>query len=546
MLGLMQSRPLLVSTLVDYAASCHGDTEIVSRDPDGIMHRTNYAAIARRAKRLGHGLQSLGVEFGQPVATLAWNSSRHLELYYGVTGSGRILHTVNPRLFPDQIRYIINHAEDAYVFFDPLFAPLVEQLAPHLPLVRGWVALCEAADMPAVNVEQLLGYEDIMAAAAEDYDWPEFDENTASTLCYTSGTTGNPKGVLYSHRSTILHAFAACAADAFGFTARDSMLVVVPLFHANAWSVPFAAPLSGVKLVLPGPRLDPESIYLLLEQEGCTVAGGIPTIWLNFLAWLEPRQTQLDLSRLKLKRVFAGGTAPPRAMIENFRDLLGVYLMHAWGMTETSPLVTVGSPLAKHQEASADQIVDMQVSQGRQVYGVELKLAGADGETLPHDGRSVGELKVRGNWVISGYFKNEGGQVVDPDGWFGTGDVATIDPDGYVHLTDRLKDVIKSGGEWISSIEIENLAVSHPDVFEAAVIAVHHSVWQERPLLLIQPKPGREPGKESILEFLSSRIAKWWLPDDVVFVDSLPHTATGKLLKTELRARYHGHLAVSG
>jgi len=546
MLGLMQSRPLLVSTLVDYAASCHGGTEIVSRDPDGIMHRTNYAAIARRAKRLGHGLQSLGVEFGHPVATLAWNSSRHLELYYGVTGSGRILHTVNPRLFPDQIRYIINHAEDAYVFFDPVFAPLVEQLAPHLPLVRGWVALCSAADMPAVNVERLLCYEDIMAAAADGYDWPEFDENTASTLCYTSGTTGNPKGVLYSHRSTILHAFAACAADAFGFTARDSMLVVVPLFHANAWSVPFAAPLSGVKLVLPGPRLDPESIYLLLEQEGCTVAGGIPTIWLNFLAWLEPRQTQLDLSRLKLKRVFAGGTAPPRAMIENFRDLLGVYLMHAWGMTETSPLVTVGSPLAKHQEASAEQIVDMQVSQGRQVYGVELKLAGADGETLPHDGRSVGELKVRGNWVISGYFKNEGGQVVDPDGWFGTGDVATIDPDGYVHLTDRLKDVIKSGGEWISSIEIENLAVSHPDVFEAAVIAVHHPVWQERPLLLIHPKPGREPGKESILEFLSSRIAKWWLPDDVVFVDSLPHTATGKLLKTELRARYHGHLAVSG
>lgn len=546
MLGLMQSRPLLVSTLIDFAASCHGDREIVSRDPDGIIHRTNYAAIARRARRLAHGLQTLAVEFGQPVATLAWNSFRHLELYYGVTGSGRILHTVNPRMFADQIRYIINHAEDAYVFFDPVFAPLVEQLAPHLPLVRGWVAMCDAADMPAVKVEKLLCYEDIIAAAADDYAWPAFDENSASTLCYTSGTTGNPKGVLYSHRSTILHAFATCAADSFAFTARDSMLVVVPLFHANAWGVPFAAAMSGVKLVLPGPRLDPESIYLLLEQEGCTMAGGIPTVWLNFLAWLETRQTQLDVSRLKLRRVFAGGVAPPRAMIEKFRDLLGVYLLHAWGMTETSPLVTLASPLAKHQGASAGTIVDMQVTQGRQIYGVELKLTGADGETLPHDGQSVGELKVRGNWVISGYFKNEGGQVVDPDGWFGTGDVATIDPDGYVHLTDRLKDVIKSGGEWISSIEIENLAVSHPDVFEAAVIAVHHPVWQERPLLLIQPKPGHQPSKESVLEFLSSRIAKWWLPDDVVFVDSLPHTATGKLLKTELRARYHGHLAVSG
>jgi fatty-acyl-CoA synthase len=302
----------------------------------------------------------------------------------------------------------------------------------------------------------------------------------------------------------------------------------------------------GAKLVLPGPKLDPESIYMLLEQEGCTTAGAIPTIWLNFLAWLEPRRQELDLSRLKLKRVFAGGTAPPRATIEKLRDLLGVYLLHAWGMTETSPLVTVGSPLAKHDTATADEIVDMQVRQGRQVYGVELKLVGDDGQILPHDGKSVGELKVRGNWVISGYFKAEGGRVVDKDGWFGTGDVATIDPDGYVQLTDRLKDVIKSGGEWISSIEIENLAVSHPDVFEAAVIAVHHPVWQERPLLLIQPRPGTEPSKESILDFLSSRIVKWWLPDDVVFVDSLPHTATGKLLKTELRARYHGHLAVSG
>jgi acyl-CoA synthetase (AMP-forming)/AMP-acid ligase II len=546
MFGLMQNRPLLISTLIDYAASYHGDREIVSRHPDGTVHRTNYAVIAQRAKRLANALTSLGIEFGHPVATLAWNGFRHLELYYGVTSSGRILHTVNPRLFPEQIQYIINHAEDGYIFFDPVFVPLVEQLAPHLPLVRGWVALCDAAAMPSANVENLLCYEDLLAAASPDYEWPAFDENTASTLCYTSGTTGNPKGVLYSHRSTVLHAFGACSVDSLAFTARDSILVVVPLFHANAWSIPFSAAMCGAKLVLPGPRLDPESIYTLLQQEGCTAAGGIPTIWLNFLAWLEDRRTQLDLSRLKLKRVFSGGTAPPRATIEKFRDLLGVFLLHAWGMTETSPIVTVGSPLAKHDGQTPDEIVDMQVRQGRQMYGVELKLVGADGQALPHDGKAVGELKVRGNWVISGYFKGEGGQVIDADGWFGTGDVATIDPDGYVQLTDRLKDVIKSGGEWISSIEIENLAVSHPDVFEAAVIAVHHPVWQERPLLLIQPKPGREPTKESIMDFLSSRIVKWWMPDDIVFVESLPHTATGKLLKTELRARYHGHLAVSG
>ena len=546
MLGLMQNHPLLVSTLVDYAASSHADREIVSRDPDGIIHRTNYATVASRSRRLANALHALGVGFGQPVATLAWNSFRHLELYYGVTGSGRILHTVNPRLFLDQIKYIINHAEDSYVFFDPAFIALVEQLAPHLPLVRGWVVLCNEADLPAVKADNLLCYETLLDAASPEYDWPVFDENTASTLCYTSGTTGNPKGVLYSHRSTVLHAFGACTTDSFAFSARDTILVVVPLFHANAWGVPFAAALCGAKLVLPGPRLDPESIYTLLDTEQCTAAGGIPTIWLNFLAWLETRQHELDLSRLKLQRVFAGGTAPPRATIEKFRDILGVFLLHVWGMTETSPIVTVAAPLPKHRGLDPDKIVDMQITQGRQVCGIELKLAGTDGQALPHDGTTVGELKVRGNWVVSGYFKNEGGQVLDAEGWFSTGDAATIDPDGYVRLTDRLKDVIKSGGEWISSIEIETLAVSHPDVFEAAVIAVHHPVWQERPLLLVHPKPGRQPTKQSILDFLASRVAKWWLPDDVIFVESLPHTATGKLLKTALRAQYQGHLAVSG
>jgi acyl-CoA synthetase (AMP-forming)/AMP-acid ligase II len=546
MLGLMQQRPLLISSLIDYAATWHGDRQIVSRDPEGRFHRSDYSQVAARAKRVAGALDALGVGRGDRVATLAWNSYRHLEVYYGITGSGRVLHTVNPRLFPEQLQYIMHHAEDGFVFFDPIFAPLVEQLAAKLPLVRGWVALCDAGQMPKLAVKNLLCYEELLAGASADYDWPQLDENAASTLCYTSGTTGNPKGVLYSHRSTILHAFAACSADALALSARDSILVVVPLFHANAWSLPFSAAMCGAKLVLPGPKLDPESIYMLLEQEECTKAGGIPTIWLNFLAWLENNRTKLDLSRLKLKLVFSGGAAAPRATIEKFHDLLGVFLLHAWGMTETSPLVTTGTPLPKHEGAARERVVDMQVKQGRQVYGVELKVVGRDGRDLPHDGASVGELKVRGNWVISGYFKGEGGVVVDADGWLGTGDVATIDGDGYVQLTDRLKDVIKSGGEWISSIEIENLVVSHPEVFEAAVIAISHPVWQERPLLLVQPKPGCSPSKQSILDFLSDKIAKWWMPDDVVFVESLPHTATGKLLKTELRERYHGHLAVSG
>jgi acyl-CoA synthetase (AMP-forming)/AMP-acid ligase II len=545
MLGLMQSRPLLISGLVDYASTWHGRREIVSRDPEGAIHRSTYAEVAARAKRVANALDALGASRGDRVATLAWNGHRHLEIYYGVTGSGRILHTVNPRLFPNQLQYIMHHAEDAFVFFDSTFAPLIDELAPSLPLVRGWVALCGREALPKTKRDGLLAYEDLLASASPDYAWPLLDENAASTLCYTSGTTGNPKGVMYSHRSTLLHAFAACAADALALRARDSILVVVPLFHANAWSLPFSAAMCGAKLVLPGPKLDPESLYMLLEREECSQAFGIPTIWLNFLAWVEANRAKLDLSKLKLKQVVSGGAAPPRATIEKFRELFGVFLLQAWGMTETSPLATVGSPLAKHESLSASELVDVQVRQGRQIFGIDLKLVGRDGGDLPHDGVSVGELKVRGNWVISGYFKGEGGQAVDSDGWLGTGDVGTIDADGFVQLTDRLKDVIKSGGEWISSIEIENLAMSHPDVFEAAVIAVEHPVWQERPLLIVHPREGTKPTKAALLQFLSEKLAKWQVPDDVVFVDRLPHTATGKLLKTELRQRFHGHLAVS-
>ena len=545
MLGLMQSRPLLISGLVDYASTWHGSREIVSRDSEGAVHRSNYAEVAARAKRVANALDALGAGRSDRVATLAWNGWRHLEIYYGVTSSGRVLHTVNPRLFPDQIQYIMHHAEDAFVFFDPVFAPLIEELAPRLPLVRGWVALCGESELPKTKLDGLLAYEDLLGKASPDYEWPLLDENTASTLCYTSGTTGNPKGVLYSHRSTLLHAFAACAGDALALVARDSLLTVVPLFHANAWSLPFSAAMCGAKLVLPGPRLDPESLYMLLENEECTKAFGIPTIWLNFLAYVEANKARLDLSKLKLKQVLSGGSAPPRATIEKFRDLLGVFLQQGWGMIETSPLATVSSPLAKHEDLSASELIDVQAKQGRQVFGIDLKLVGRDGSDLPNDGVSVGELKVRGNWVISGYFKGEGGEAVDKDGWLGTGDVGTIDPDGYVQLTDRLKDVIKSGGEWISSIEIENLAMSHPDVFEAAVIAVEHPVWQERPLLIVHAREGQKPTKAALLQFLSQKLAKWQVPDDVVFVDALPHTATGKLLKTELRQRFHGHLAVS-
>ena len=546
MLGLMQQRPLLISTLVDYAARQHGGREIVSRDADGAIHRTTYAEVAMRAKRLANALDALGLRPGDRVATLAWNTYRHLELYYGVASSGRVLHTVNPRLFLEQLQYIIHHAEDAYVFFDPVFAPLIEELAPRLPHVLGWVSLSDRTGAPEVKVDNLLVYEELIAAASPVYEWPVFDENAASTLCYTSGTTGNPKGVLYSHRSTVLHAFAACAVDGLGLSGRDSFLVVVPLFHANAWSVPFSGAMCGMKLVLPGSRLDPESLFTLMTEEGCTKSGGVPTVWLNVLTWIEANRDRLDLTRLKLKTVLCGGSAPPRAIVEKFHDLLGVFLLHAWGMTETSPIVTTGAPLWKHEGASRAELVGMQVRQGRQVCGVELKLAGRDGKALPHDGVSVGELKVRGNWVVSGYFKGEGGNVLDEDGWFGTGDVATVDADGYVQLTDRLKDVIKSGGEWISSIEIENLAMSHPDVFEAAVIAVEHPVWQERPLLIVHPREGKAPTREAILAFLAERLPKWQMPDDVILVDGLPHTATGKLLKTDLRRRFHGHLAVSG
>ena len=542
MLGLMQQRPLLISSLLDYAERYHARTEIVSRTLEGPIRRSNWGAIAARARRIAGALRRLGVTQGERIATLAWNHSRHLETYFGVTCSGAVLHTVNPRLFPDQVRFIIGDAEASYVFFDLTFAALVEQLAPQLPRVRGYVALCAREALPALDVANLLCYEDLLAAESEDHAWPRFDENTASTLCYTSGTTGNPKGVLQSHRSAVLHSFGLMSADALAISARDALLLCAPLFHVNCWGIPFAAAGTGAKLVLPGMKLDGASLFELIRDEAVTFAGAVPTVWLTLFAWMEQHLDTLDHRGLPLKRILSGGTAVPRVVIEKSERYFGATMLHAWGMTEMSPLGTCGSLLARQVGLDLDQRIEVHLKQGRTLYGAEVRIVDDAGQELPRDGRSVGEIEVRGPWVLSGYFNGAGGKVVDDDGWFRTGDVAHMDADGFLTITDRAKDVIKSGGEWISSIEIENLAVGHPAVLEAAVIAARHPKWQERPLLVVHRKPDVAVTREELLRFLSGKIAKWWLPDDVVFVDDLPHTATGKVLKTRLREQYAGWL----
>jgi fatty-acyl-CoA synthase len=538
----MQQRPLLISSLLDYAERYHASIEIVSRSVEGPIHRSNWGTITARAKRVANALRRLGVAQGERIATLAWNHNRHLEIYFGVTGSGAVLHTVNPRLFPEQVKFIIGDAEASYVFFDLTFATLVEQLAPHLPSVRGYVALCERDALPAIDVPGLLCYEELLASGSDDYLWPQFDENTASALCYTSGTTGNPKGVLQSHRSAVLHSFALMSADTMAISARDSLLLCAPLFHVNCWGIPFAAAGTGAKLVLPGMKLDGASLFEFIRDEGITFLGAVPTVWLNLFAWMEQNLNSLDHRELKLKRVLSGGSAVPRVVIEKAHAYFGATMLHAWGMTEMSPLGTCGSLLARHVDLDLEQRMPMHLTQGRTIYGAEVRIVDDDGHELPRDGLSVGEVQVRGPWVLSGYFKGAGGKVVDDDGWFRTGDVARMDADGFLTITDRAKDVIKSGGEWISSIDIENLAVGHPAVLEAAVIAARHARWQERPLLLVHRKQGAMVTKEELLQFLSDKIAKWWLPDDVVFVDELPHTATGKVLKTRLREQYAGWL----
>ena len=538
--GLMQDRPLLISSLIEHAACFHPHAEIVSRTTEGPIHRCTYADIHRRAKQLANALEVRGVGPGDRIATLAWNGYRHMELYYGVSGMGAVLHTINPRLFPEQIEYIVNHAEDQFLFFDLSFVPLVERLAKSLPTVRGFVVMTDREHLPECSIPRLLCYEELLDAQTSDYLWPQFDETTASSLCYTSGTTGNPKGVLYSHRSSVLHSWAACATDGLAIGAGETALLVVPMFHVNAWGMPYAGAMCGARLVMPGPALDGKSVYQLMRDEKVTLALGVPTVWLMLLQYVDAERLT-PKEDLCLRRVVIGGSSAPRAMSERFETTFGAFVVHAWGMTEMSPLGTVCNLLPKHGGYTLEQRLGIQEKQGRAVYGVEMKIVDDDGASLPHDGMASGHLLVRGPWITCGYYRDEGTSALDAAGFFDTGDVATIDADGYMQITDRSKDVIKSGGEWISSIALENAAIGHPAVAEAAVIGAPHPKWQERPLLIVVRKPGQALDRESMLQFLAGKVTHWWLPDDVAFVDELPHTATGKLHKLRLREMFRDY-----
>jgi fatty-acyl-CoA synthase len=535
MLGLMSERPLLISSILTHAATYHGDVEIASRTVDGPLHRYTYRDAERRSKQLANALLRLGIGPGDRVATLAWNTFRHFELYYAISGIGAVCHTINPRLFDDQIVYIVNHASDRLLFVDTTFLPLVERLAPRLPAECRIVPMSDRDPASTSSLPILPCYETLVAAETDDLEWPEFDERTAASLCYTSGTTGNPKGALYSHRSTVLHAFGASLPDGIPISARDAVCPVVPLFHACGWGVAYAAPMNGAKLVFPAQFLDGASLCELFEREGVTMSLGVPTVWLGFEAYLATSARQIPT----LRRLVSGGAAVPPSLIEAFARR-GVELVHAWGMTEMSPLGTIASMKAKHQALDPQALLAVKSKQGRPVYGVELKIVDDAGRAQPHDGRSMGELLVRGPWIVTGYFEDEpaSAAAVEADGWFHTGDMATIDPDGYMQITDRRKDVIKSGGEWISSIDLENAAVAHDDVAEAAVIAVPDPRWGERPLLIVAPQPGRRPDRQSLIELLARQFPKWMLPDEVVCVDELPHTATGKIMKSRLREMY--------
>lgn len=539
MRGLMMDRPLLISSLIEYAARYHRHSEIVSRTVEGGFHRYGWADCESRAKQVANALRRLGIEFGDRVGTIAWNTYRHLELYFGISGIGAVCHTINPRLFPDQIRYIVNHAEDKLLFVDLTFVPLVEKLAPVLAPVRHFIVMTDKAHMPSTSLPNVLCYEELLAAESPDLVWPEFDEHTAGSLCYTSGTTGNPKGSLYTHRSTVLHSFHCCMADFAAHNSAERMCPVVPMFHANAWGIPYSAAMCGMSLVMPGPALDGASLYELFEKERVTMSAGVPTIWLGLLNHVAEKGARFN----HLKRTLIGGSAVPLAMIQTFENKYGVEVMHGWGMTEMSPIGTIGTLLPHQRSLSKEEQHAIKVKQGRAIYGVDLKVVGPDGSEQPHDGVSRGELLVRGPWIVSGYYNDPKATeaAVTPDGWFRTGDVVTIDAEGFVQIVDRAKDVIKSGGEWISSIDVENAAMGHDDVAEAAVIGLPHPKWGERPLIIIVPKQGRTPAKESILAYLAKHLAKWQLPDDVVFVKEIPHTATGKILKTKLRELYQEH-----
>jgi fatty-acyl-CoA synthase len=543
MLGLMQNHPLMIAGVLKRAARHHGGTEIVSKTVEGDLHRYTWAGLEERARRLVRVLRGLGVQPSDRVGTLAWNGHRHIEIYYATSGMQAIVHTINPRLHPDDIAYIAGHAGDRLLMVDTSFAALIEMIAPRLvEHVRAVIFLTDAAHMPAIKLPagmDLLCYEDLLAAADDDYDWPVFDENTASALCYTSGTTGRPKGVLYSHRSTVLHAYAMSMTDALGLRAIDRVLPVVPMFHVNAWGITYIAAMTGAALVMPGRHLDGASLAGLMNSERVTMSAGVPTVWLGLLQHLRASGERLHT----VKRMMTGGSACPPLLIEAFGREYGVQMEHGWGMTELSPVGTYNAPKAAQADLTLEQREAFTLKQGRALCGVDMKIVGGDGEELPWDGVRFGDLKVRGPWVASAYYGDAPGSALDAEGWFATGDVATIDPDGFMLITDRSKDVIKSGGEWISSIELENIAVSHPDVLEAAVVAARHPKWDERPLLLVTAKPGKVLEPADVMTVYEGRVPKWWLPDAVVVVDELPHTATGKLQKNVLRTKYWEYLS---
>jgi len=532
MRGLMQDWPMLTHRIIDHAARVHGGREVVSRSVEGPIHRTTYREIRARALKVAQRLDREGIKLGDRVATIAWNTWRHLEAWYGIMGIGAICHTVNPRLFPDQIAWIINHAEDRIVMTDLTFVPILEKIADQLPSVERYIVFTDKAHMPQTTLKNAVAYEDWINEVDGDFKWREFDENTAAAMCYTSGTTGDPKGVLYSHRSNVLHSLMANNGDALGATSKDTMLPVVPLFHANSWGIAFSAPAMGTKLVMPGAKLDGASVYELLSTEKVTYTAGVPTVWLMLLQHMEKHNLKLP----DLKVVICGGSAMPRSMIKAFDDM-GIEPRHAWGMTEMSPLGTVGALQGQYAHLTGEAKLDVLQMQGYAPFMVEMKITDDAGKELPWDGKTFGRLKVKGPAIAGAYYRVDS-KILDDEGYFDTGDVATIDQYGYMRITDRSKDVIKSGGEWISSIDLENLAVGHPKVAEAAVIGVYHPKWDERPLLIVQLKEGETATREEILAFMDGKIAKWWMPDDVAFVNAIPHTATGKILKTSLRDQF--------